>query len=309
MNTISKKKHKTGKTILITVIVLIFLAAAAAVTCTALALQDPYNDKYSTEDTVIVDSTLIADIAKAAVFGKEYVAGDEEVNSYIRKAINAKEDSKLKDLAIYFHKDKYAEVYGRLNLDINGFNSDFAFSSEADFSINSKQKMLDIKLSNAKLGMLPIPDFALENILDKTLKDKVTLNKTTISLPVSFESEVEGIEIKLNLEEFSPNEKSVTIKSNKVLADTLDSATDKAKEWISEHRDELAEYGDDMEQWLDNNKDKLSEYESQAEEWVDNNSDTINEYADKAEKWINENEDTVSEYTDKAKEWLESHIN
>lgn len=307
MNTVVRKKHKIVKTIFIALIVLIVFTVAAAVTCTALALQDPYNDKYSTEDTVTIDSDLMADIAKAAAFGKEYIASDEEVNSYIRKAINAKEDSRLKDLAVYFHNDRLSEIYGRLNLDIVGFNSDFAFSSEADFSVNSERKMLDITLSNAKLGMLSIPDFALADVLNKTLADKVAIENTTISLPVSFETEVEGIEIKLCLEEFSPNEESVTIKSNKVLTDTLDSASDKAKEWIAEHHDELAEYGDDMEQWIDENKSKLPEYADQAEEWVDNNSEVISEYANQAEEWMNENEGTVSEYTDKAKEWIESH--
>ena len=72
-----------------------------------------------------------------------------------------------------------------------------------------------------------------------------------LQLPVSLETTVEGIDLKVSLEEFIPEEGSVTLKSNKILADTLDSASDKAKEWIIEHKKQLREYGDDMAQWLD----------------------------------------------------------
>ncbi len=303
-----KKKKKAFRTILIALIVLIVLTISAAVTCVALACQDPYCERYSTEDTVTVDSNLIAEAAKSAVFGKEYTASSSEVNSYIRKALTAKKSSTLKDLAVYFHEDGLTEVYGRLKLDVNGTERDFAFSSNADFSV-SPEKTLDIKLSNANLGLLPIPDFVLAKVLDKTLDGKIAHEYTTISLPVSFETEIEGIKITLFVKEFTPKEESVTIKSNDVLADTLDSATDRAKKWIAEHRDELAEYSEDFEEWIDANRDKLADYEKQAEEWVDNNPDTIKEYTDKAEEWIKENSDTVSEYTDKAKDWLESHMN
>ncbi len=303
-----KKKKSVFKTVILTLFVLIILTAGAAAACVALACQDPYGEKYSTEDTVTVDCNLIAEAAKAAVFGKEYTADDSEVNSYIRKVLNANKDSALKDLAVYFHEDGLTEIYGRVRLDTGNSERDFSFCSNADFSV-SPEKTLDIKLSNAKVGMLPIPDVILEKILDKTLGEKAEHEHMTISLPVSFETETEGIKLTLSVKEFIPKEKSVIIQSNDVLADTLDSATDKAKRWIAGHRDVLAEYSDDFELWIDENRDKLAEYEDQAEAWVDNNSDTIKEYTDKAEQWINENSDTVSEYIDKAGDRLQNHVN
>lgn len=134
------------------------------------------------------------------------------------------------------------------------------------------------------------------------------MQKNMLQLPVSLETTVEGIDLKVSLEEFIPEEGSVTLKSNKILADTLDSASDKAKEWIIEHKKQLREYGDDMAQWLDDNKDKLDEYESKAEEWVEQNKDTISEYGKKLERWASENSGTVSEYSDKAKSWLEEQF-
>lgn len=65
------------------------------------------------------------------------------------------------------------------------------------------------------------------------------MQKNMLQLPVSLETTVEGIDLKVSLEEFIPEEGSVTLKSNKILADTLDSASDKAKEWIIEHKNSL----------------------------------------------------------------------
>lgn len=305
-----KKKRKVLKIVVITIISLIILAIIFGVVCVLLALQNPYQEKYSTTDTVTVDADLVAEIAEAAVFGKEYTADDQEINSYIRKGLDSKEDSKLKDLAIYFHNNK-SEIYGRVNIDIPvlNYSVDFGIYCEAEFYLNQNNKRFEITLSNAKLGMLPIHDSVLEKVISSTLKDKLEYKKTVIYFPISLETEVEGIDLKVSLEEFTPNEGSVSIKSNKILADTLDSATDQAKEWIVEHEDQLLEYGDDMVQWLDENQDKLKEYESQAEDWVENNQDTISEYGDKLEQWASENPKIVSEYTDKAKQWLQEHMN
>lgn len=306
-----KKKHKALKIVIITIVSLIVLAVIFGTVCVLLAVQNPYKEKYSTTDTVTINADLVAEIAKSAVFGKEYIADNQEINSYIRKGIDSKKNSKLKDLAIYFHNNNKAEIYGRVNVDIPvlNYSGDFDIYCEADFHLNHNNKMLEITLSNAKLGMLPIHNSILEKVIESTLKNKLEYKKTIIYFPISLETEVEGIELKVSLEEFTPNEGSVSIKSNKILADTLDSATDRAKEWIAENRDRLLEYGDDMEQWLDENRDKLKEYENKAEDWVDNNQDTISEYGNKLEQWANENSETISEYTDKAKGWLSEHIN
>lgn len=307
----TKNKHILLKSIIITLISLIVMGLIFCTVCIILAMQDPYKDKYSTIDTVEINANLVGDIAEAAVFGKDYTANDQEVNSYIRKTIDSKEDSKLKDLAVYFHGDNKADIYGRANLSVPVLNytGDFGVYCNAEFYLDPDENVLEVTLSNTKLGALSVPDSILSNILTKTFKDRLKCEGTVIYLPVSLETNVEGVDIKVSLECFTPNEGSVTLKSNKVLADTLDSATDKAKEWISEHKQQLREYGDDMAQWLDDNKDKLSEYESKAEEWVDNNKDTISEYENKLEQWVNENSDTVSDYTAKAKKWLESHVN
>lgn len=302
----AKNKHILLKSIIITLISLIVMALIFCTVCIILALQDPYKDKYSTTDTVEINADLVADIAEAAVFGKDYTAVDQEVNSYIRKGVDSKDNSKLKDLAVYFHSDGKADIYGRVNLNISQLNysGDFGIYCEAAFNLDNSNKVLEVTLSNTKLGMLPIPDSILSDILIKTFQDKIKCEKNVIQLPVSLETTVEGVDLKVSLEEFIPNEGSVTIKSNKILADTLDSATDEAKKWIVEHKSQLREYGDDMAQWLDDNRDKLSEYESKAEEWVDENKDTISEYGKKLEQWASENSETVSEYTDKAKNWL-----
>lgn len=278
--------------------------------CVILAMQDPYKDKYSTKDTVEINANLVADIAEAAVFGKDYTANDQEVNSYIRKSVDSKSDSKIKDLAVYFHDDSKADIYGRVNLSIPQLNysGDFGIYCEAKFNLDKSQKVLEVTLSNTKLGMLPIPDSILGDILSKTFAGKIKCEKNVMQLPVSLETTVEGVDLNVSLEEFTPKEGSVTLKSNKILADTLDSASDKAKEWIVAHKNQLREYGDDMAQWLDDNKDKLSDYESKVEEWVDKNKDTISEYGKKLEKWASENSGTVSEYSDKAKSWLEEQF-
>lgn len=278
--------------------------------CVLLAMQDPYKDKYSTTDTVEINADLVADIAEAAIFGKDYTANDQEVNSYIRKSVDSKSEPKIKDLAVYFHDENKADIYGRVNLNIPQLNysGDFGVYCEAEFNLDKSQKILEVTLSNTKLGMLPIPDSMLGDILKKTFADKIKCKKNMLQLPVSLETTVEGVDLKVSLEEFIPEEGSVTLKSNKILADTLDSASDKAKEWIIEHKKQLREYGDDMAQWLDDNKDKLAEYESKAEEWVEQNKDTISEYGKKLEKWAGENSGTVSEYSDKAKSWLEEQF-
>ena len=122
----------------------------------------------------------------------------------------------------------------------------FGVYCEAEFNLDKSQKILEVTLSNTKLGMLPIPDSMLGDILKKTFADKIKCKKNMLQLPVSLETTVEGIDLKVSLEEFIPEEGSVTLKSNKILADTLDSASDKAKEWIIEHKKQLREYGDDM---------------------------------------------------------------
>lgn len=304
-----KKKHKVLKAVIITLISLIVIALICMILCIILALQDPYKDKYSTTDTVTINADLVADIAEAAVFGKEYVADDQEVNSYIRKTIDSKEDSKIKDFAVYFHDNK-AEVYGRVNLNIPqiDYNGDFGVYCNAEFYLDEDDEILEVTLSNAKLGMLPIHDSILSEIISKTFTDKIKCEKNVIYLPVSLETTVEGIDLKVSLEGFTPNEGSVTLKSNKILADTLDSASDTAKEWVSEHKEELKEYGDDIVQWIEDNEEKIPEYESKAEEWVQNNQETISEYGKKLEQWVNENSGTVSEYTDKAKDWFSENI-
>ena len=68
-----------------------------------------------------------------------------------------------------------------MNIPQLNYSGDFGVYCEAEFNLDKSQKILEVTLSNTKLGMLPIPDSMLGDILKKHLQIRLSAKKKICS--------------------------------------------------------------------------------------------------------------------------------
>lgn len=216
----TKRKHGIGFFIGITFLVLLIAAIIFVCCCLTLIFKDNYADKYTLNKT---DDTLITDVFTAALFGSDFDVTEEQLNTYINQnycSTDTNEKNALKHIRIYFRKDQPSEIYAQIRL----YSYDLAFYTKAEFNFNDSNSILSVKLSDAKLGELPLPDSVLSTILSKTLEnqDIISVSGTTISVKASYEYNIaDDYTLTVSLTKFLPQNSCVSCRTNSLSEEAL----------------------------------------------------------------------------------------
>ncbi len=216
MNKRRKHGFRTGIFLLWLFIVLLILSAIAAAVCTFLAFQDDYKNKYVFYQS---DDSLMYTALKGAVSGENFRLTETQVNTYINNEIVEKSDNNIKNLRVYFDNG-IVEVYAKVNY----MNHDFGLYAKAQISLDTVAKKFSVRLYNAKLGRLPVPDFILKDTLEKNIPttDNVSVKDGIIYINSSYDFNIDAFTLNLSFQEFAVGNKIVVSRTNSLAQDALD---------------------------------------------------------------------------------------
>ena len=216
MNKRRKHGFRTGVFLLWLFIILLILSAITAGICVFLAFQDDYKNKYSFYQS---DDSLMYTALKGAVSGENFRLTETQVNTYINNEIVEKSDNNIKNLRVYFDNG-IVEVYAKVNY----MNHDFGLYAKAQISLDTVAKKFSVRLYNAKLGRLPVPDFILKDTLEKNIPttDNVSVKDGIIYINSSYNFNIDAFTLNLSFQEFAVGNKIVVSRTNSLAQDALD---------------------------------------------------------------------------------------
>jgi len=216
MNKRRKHGFRTGVFLLWLFIILLILSAITAGICVFLAFQDDYKNKYSFYQS---DDSLMYTALKGAVSGENFRLTETQVNTYINNEIVEKSDNNIKNLRVYFDNG-IVEVYAKVNY----MNHDFGLYAKAQISLDTVAKKFSVRLYNAKLGRLPVPDFILKDTLEKNIPttDNVSVKDGIIYINSSYDFNIDAFTLNLSFQEFAVGNKIVVSRTNSLAQDALD---------------------------------------------------------------------------------------
>ena len=216
MNKRRKHGFRTGVFLLWLFIILLILSAITAGICIFLAFQDDYKNKYVFYQS---DDSLMYTALKGAVSGENFRLTETQVNTYINNEIVEKSDNNIKNLRVYFDNG-IVEVYAKVNY----MNHDFGLYAKAQISLDTVAKKFSVRLYNAKLGRLPVPDFILKDTLEKNIPttDNVSVKDGIIYINSSYDFNIDAFTLNLSFQEFAVGNKIVVSRTNSLAQDALD---------------------------------------------------------------------------------------
>ena len=216
MNKRRKHGFRTGVFLLWLFIILLILSAITAGICVFLAFQDDYKNKYVFYQS---DDSLMYTALKGAVSGENFRLTETQVNTYINNEIVEKSDNNIKNLRVYFDNG-IVEVYAKVNY----MNHDFGLYAKAQISLDTVAKKFSVRLYNAKLGRLPVPDFILKDTLEKNIPttDNVSVKDGIIYINSSYDFNIDAFTLNLSFQEFAVGNKIVVSRTNSLAQDALD---------------------------------------------------------------------------------------
>ncbi len=251
-----KKRFLALKIIIAAVVFLVLLASTFFAVCFSMAIQDNISDKYTMTET---DDSFMNVALRHAIIGTEFNVSDVQLNTYINKKFCG-EDKFLRKIRVFFYKDKPIEIYGQ----IHNWNRDFAISARAETSLDSENGVVEVELSDVKLGELPIHDIVLHTILrdfaDKN--DYVTFSGGKLYVQSDYAYEFDDLKINLKLEKFEPKDGKIHCKTNSLSKEVVNTLKEyvksgKAGEKLKDMFNDL--FGELVDKIKDKVKDKAGE--------------------------------------------------
>ena len=222
MNKRRKHGFRTGVFLLWLFIILLILSVIAAGICIFLAFQDDYKNKYSFYQS---DNTLMYTALKGAAFGEDFKLTETQVNPYINDEIVEK-SANIKNLRVYF-ENGIAEVYAKVNY----MDHDFGLYSKANIFLDTVTKNFSVRLYDAKLGKLPIPDFIIKDTLEKNIPqtENVSVRDGVIYVSSSYDFRIDTFTLNLTFQKFAVGNKMVMCRTNSLAQDAVDTLTQALK--------------------------------------------------------------------------------
>ena len=207
-------------------LVLISALIIGAVYINSLVFADNISDIY----TLIYDEydrNYFSEILKNAVRDKEYVLGENAVNTFINEKYCtdfSNTGSGLENLCLRFHENERTEIYAR----IYTHGKEFALRGQANISCTDEKGGIEIELHDLYIGELHISDDLLRRLLPEFIKssDNLTVKENRIDIHAVYEYETKYSTIELYLTEFSPTDEGVRCKTNSLKREALDALKD-----------------------------------------------------------------------------------
>ncbi len=161
-----KRKFSVGKCIGLLVGLLLVAALILAGIAYRLATQDRIQEQYTLKNA---DEGITLTAVKGSFFGRNFEISEDQVNTFINKRFCNKQrgdNSGVDHVMIYFHEDQPCEVYG------HAFHKGFAFAfrCKATFDVNPADYGVSVRLYDAYMGELAIPEQMLDLMLQRILE-------------------------------------------------------------------------------------------------------------------------------------------
>lgn len=162
-----KKKSAFGKLILIFLLLAILLLAVLTGIVYYLAVQDNISSKYTLTER---DENIKMTVVKGSVFGRDFDIEEIQINTFINDRFcreKTGDNIGIDHIRFYFYDDRPCEIYA------HAFYQRFSFAlcCKADFDVDESSSEVRIKLYDARIGELDIPENILNMVLEKMLEN------------------------------------------------------------------------------------------------------------------------------------------
>lgn len=209
------KSKKHGSFIPKLILTILILSLIAAGICIFLAVQNDNEDKYTSYQK---DDTLLYTALKSAVFGQEFQLSENQINTYINDLL-IPQNKNMKNCVVFFN-DGIAEIYAKVTY----MNNDFGLYAKADISLDTASNSFAVRLDDAKLGRLPIPDNILKTILEQNIPsdETISVKDGIIYITSSYNFNINDFILNLTFEKFDIGDHTVTCRTNSLAKNALD---------------------------------------------------------------------------------------
>ncbi len=232
------KKRFTLKRLLIFVIAACVSALVIYIAYSlSLACQDVYESKYSFEPT---DDSLLSDTIKASVFGKSFKITEDQINTYLYNKLCIKQSSEqssegelqssvsenpdadgsgVEKIRLYLYDDDNIEIYARVRF------LGFRFGVFSRASVGLDQNILRLRLYDAKVGKLDIPEGMLELGMRHILSGdgRFMLSGTTVSVIPSKTYSLDKLDLTVTLEKLDVHKGYIRCRTNSMSIEVISS--------------------------------------------------------------------------------------
>lgn len=214
----NKKGHGVRNTMIIIVSLLLLLVIAAA-TVIILALQTPNSDKFTTQPSYDMLTTLV----KSAIYDNEAEISNDELNSFIAYMLEKANDKNeqngekklpIKNAAVFVHSDSLSELYAQVEFR----GQTLEVSGEFELTPAVFDNSIELSMKSAKIGALPVPPGFL---LDYIFKDGgiasdagfLVRDGNNIYITTSYSFEAFSQNITLEVTKIKPTDDGITLKT------------------------------------------------------------------------------------------------
>lgn len=212
-----------GKIILGVIVLMVITACITFGVIYSQITTDNIQDKYTLKEQ---DDGITLTVLKGSILGDEYEISENQLNTFIDKKLCRKSDgsnSGIDHIMIYFHEDEPAEIYAHAFH--KGF--EFAFRCKADFSLDSSDNTVRMKLYDAYAGEFGLSDSILNDVLRRVLKDNekvryINESEGNVEFTARYTIEIPNTNgINIRVEELSAADGALKCRTNNLTGEAL----------------------------------------------------------------------------------------
>ena len=197
-------------------------------------------------------------VLKGSFLGNDFKVSEDQLNTFLNEKFCQPEkpgsESMLKNLRLYFHEDMPAEVYAKFHYG----KHDYSLYAKALIVMEDNSGIAAVRISDVKVGELPVPDFMIQKLLSDFADSKsfVAFSDGTLLIQTFYDYSFDTFGFSLHLEKFEMHEGSVTCKTNNLTFEVLKALKDYL---MSEQGQELSRrlFGHTLSELKDNALDYL----------------------------------------------------
>ncbi|MEE1281560.1 MAG: hypothetical protein UHK60_04795 [Acutalibacteraceae bacterium] len=215
-----KKSGKVWVAVVVALFIIIALLLGAVFYVYKLATDTSEASKLETT----ASTTIYEPLVKSIILGEGQTITDDDINGIIRKIMdeapatntNTENTILVNGVAVYLQGEQTAKIYA----DISFNDIKMIFSADATIALNNEEKIIDIKISNTKLGNLEIPaEWIIAKIEPsiESIGDSIDVNSTSVIVPSEYNFTFMEKEVELHIENIEISQGVATVQTNSAM--------------------------------------------------------------------------------------------
>ena len=215
-----KKSGKVWVAVVVALFIIIALLLGAVFYIYKLATDTSEASKLETT----ASTTIYEPLVKSIILGEGQTITDDDINGIIRKIMdeapatntNTENTILVNGVAVYLQGEQTAKIYA----DISFNDIKMIFSADATIALNNEEKIIDIKISNTKLGNLEIPaEWIIAKIEPsiESIGDSIDVNSTSVIVPSEYNFTFMEKEVELHIENIEISQGVATVQTNSAM--------------------------------------------------------------------------------------------